>query len=142
VSEIVSTLLLVAIVVSLGVIVFTFASGGLSSLTGSFTGLMTNQGNAAAEHFVVEMVSFTLTGTPGANVYVRNAGNVASTLVSVYVVDQTTGAVVGQFPISTALDVGTYVNIPLSFTPSHGQTYSFTVTSSLGNSVTFDSKVT
>ena len=58
-SEIVSTLLLIAVVVSLGVLVFTFGSSSLSSLTGGFTGLMTGQRNAVAEQFVVEQVSFT-----------------------------------------------------------------------------------
>jgi hypothetical protein len=145
VSEIVSTLLLVAIVVSLGVLVFTFASGGLSSLTGSFSGLMSNQGNAVAEHFVVEQVGYAFSGTTGASVYVRNVGTISSTLVSVYIVDQSTGAFVKQVSLTTAqgaLNVGTVLDIPntlLTFTPSHGQTYSFTVTSNLGNSVTFNS---
>ena len=143
VSEIVSTLLLVAIVVSLGVLVFAFASGGLSALTGSFTGLMSSQGNAVAEHFVVEQATFTFPATSGADVYVRNVGTVASTLVSVYVVDQSTNTFVTQVAISTSLNVGTVVEIPhttITFTPSHGHTYSFTVTSNLGNSVTFNAK--
>jgi flagellin-like protein len=143
VSEIVSTLLLVAIVVSLGVLVFTFASGGLGALTGSFTGLISGQGNVAAEHFVVEQVTFTFTGTTGADVYVRNVGTVVSTLVSVFTVDQSTGAFVSQVTISTAVNVGSLVDIPhttLTFTPLHGHSYSFTVTSSLGNSVTFNAK--
>jgi flagellin-like protein len=148
VSEVVSTLLLVAIVVTLGVIVFTFASGGLSSLTGSFTHLMGNQQNAVAEHFVVEQAVFSFTPTTGASVYVRNVGSIASTLVSVYIVDQSTGAFVVQVPLTTAqgtLDAGTVLDIPntvLAFTPSHGQTYLFTVTSNLGNSVTFDAEAT
>jgi hypothetical protein len=144
VSEVVSTLLLVAIVVSLGVIVFTFASGGLSSLTQSFTGLISGQGNVVAEHFVVEQVTFTFapSSPTGADVYVRNVGTIASTLVSVYVVDQSTGAFMGQFAINTALNVGIFTDIDLhagslTFTPTHGQTYSFTVTSILGNSVIF-----
>jgi len=145
VSEIVSTLLLVAIVVSLGALVFTFASGGLSALTGSFTGLISGQGNAVAEHFVVEQVTFTFSGTTGADVYVRNCGTISSTLVSVYIVDQSTGAFVTQVTISTAANVGAFVDIPhttLTFAPSHGHTYSFTVTSALGKSVTFDAKAT
>ena len=147
-SEIVSTLLLVAIVVSLGVIVFTFASSGLGSLTGSFTGLISGQGNAAAEKFVVEQVAFTFTGTTGATVYVRNVGTVASTLVSVFIVDQSTGTFVSQVALTTAqgtLNVGAVLPIPntlLTFTPSHGHTYSFTVTSSLGNSAIFYAKAT
>jgi len=154
VSEIFSTLLLVAIVISLGVLVFTFASGGLGSLSQSFTGLISNQGNAVSEHFVVEQVSFCTStgqagcgGATGANVYVRNTGAITSTLVSVYVVDQSTGTYVTQVPLSSpyqALNVGTVLNIPntvvTGFTPSHGHTYSFTVTSFLGNSVIFYAK--
>ena len=148
VSEVVSTLLLVAIVVTLGVAIFTFASGGLSSLTGSFTRLMTNQGSAVDEHFVVMQVTFTFSGTAGASVYVRNVGTISSTLVSVYIVDQSTGAFVKQVPLTTAqgaLNAGTVLDIPntlLSFTPAHGQAYSFTVTSIRGNSVTFDAEAT
>ena len=147
-SEIVSTLLLVAIVVSLGVIVFVFASGSLSSLTGGFTGLISNQGNAVAEHFVVEQATFTFTGTTGADVYVRNVGTLSSTLVSVYIVDQSTNAFVSQVALTTAqgtLNAGTVLDIPhtlLTFTPSHGHAYSFTVTSNLGNSVIFYAKAT
>jgi len=148
VSEVVSTLLLVAIVVALGVLVFTFATGGLSSLTSNFTRLITNQGNAVGEHFVVMQVTFTFSGTAGASVYVRNVGTISSTLASVYIVDQSTGAFVKQVPLTTAqgtLNAGTVLDIPnalLTFTPSHGHTYSFTVTSNLGNSVTFDGRAT
>jgi flagellin-like protein len=148
VSEVVSTLLLIAIVVTLGVFVFSFASGGINSLTGSFTRLMTNQGNAVDEHFLVEQVTFSFSGTTGASVYVRNVGSIASTLVSVYIVDQSTGAFVKQVPLTTTqgtVDVGTVLDIPntvLTFTPVHGQAYSFIVTSNLGNSVSFSSKAT
>ena len=113
-SEIVSTLLLIAIVVSLGVLVFTFASGSLSSLTGGFTGLISGQGNAVAQHFVVEQVTFTFTATTGADVFVRNVGTISSTLVSVYVVDQTTGVFVSEFTtgsLPATLNVGNYVDI-------------------------------
>lgn len=153
ISEVVSTLMLVAIVVALGVLVFTFASGGLGTLTGSFTHLITNRGSAVDEHFVVEQVTFTFSTptTGGADVYVRNVGTIASTLVSVYVVDQTTGAFVAQFPLTTAqgtLNAGTVLDISHSVvafptsTLAHGQTYSFTVTSNLGNSVTFAAQAT
>jgi uncharacterized membrane protein len=144
VSDGVATLLLVAIVVSLGVMVFAFASSGLGSLSQNFVNLMTGSGNAIAEHFVVEQVTYTTSGSPqGADVYVRNVGALASTLVSVYIVDQSSGVFVSQVTISTALNVGTFVNIPhatLTFTPTHSHTYSFTVTSSLGNSVIYYAK--
>jgi hypothetical protein len=46
-----------------------------------------------------------------------------------------------QAAINQAVSVGVLVDIPqttIAFTPSSGNTYSFTVTSSSGNSVTFD----
>jgi hypothetical protein len=61
----------------------------------------------------------------------------------VYVVDQSTGAFVSQFAVNTALNVGTVFQFPhntIAFTWAHGHTYSFSVTSSLGNSVTFNAK--
>jgi flagellin-like protein len=159
VSEIVGTLLMLAIVVSLGVLVFTFASGSLASLTQSFTNLMSGQGNAVAEHLVVEQVIFTITGSPttgGATVYVRNVGTISSTLVSVYVVDETTGAFVGQFPVTMTVNVQAVAAIPygstgnsavcgssscgIAFIPVAGNTYQFTVTSSLGNSLVYNAE--
>ena len=148
VSEVVSTLMLVAIVVALGVLVFTFASGGFNSITGRFTGLITQQGNAVSEHFEVTQVVFSFAGTTGATVYVRNVGTISSTIVSVYIADQTTGAFVEQVELTTGegvLNVESVLAIPntlLAFAPAHGQTYSFTVTSILGNSVTFDAEAT
>ena len=144
-SDIVGTLLMLAVVASLGVLVFTFASGGLGALSQSFTDLMTGSANAVSEHDVVEQVVFFFSGTTGADVYVRNVGTISSTLVSVYIVDQSNGAFISQIAISTVVNVGTFVNVPhttLTFTPSHGHTYSFTVTSSLGNSVIFYAKAT
>lgn len=140
-SEIVAVLLLVAVAVSLGVIVLFAAGGGLGTLGGSFGGLIGGQGNSVAENFAVEQAVFTFSGSTGASLYVRNVGTISSTLVSVYIVDQSTNTFVMQAPINQALGVGSLVDISqttLAFTPSHGHTYSFKVTSSLGNSVTFD----
>ena len=81
--------------------------------------------------------------TPGADVYVRNVGSVPSTLVSVYVVDQSTGAFTTQVALNLPLNVGTSVYLShntLTFTWAHGHTYSYTVTSNLGNSVIFNAK--
>ncbi len=145
VSDIVATLIMIAIVASLGVLAFTFASSGLGSLSQNFTNLMGSSGNAISEKFLVEQVTFTTSGTQGADVYVRNVGTNPTTLVSVYIVDQTSNTFVSQTTISTVVNVGTFANIPhttLTFTPSHGHTYSFTVTSSLGNSILYNAKVT
>jgi flagellin-like protein len=81
--------------------------------------------------------------TSGADVYVRNVGQVQTTLVSVYILDTTANSFVSQTTINTGVNAGTFVDIPrstLAFTPTHGDAYQFTVTSSLGNSVIFNAK--
>jgi hypothetical protein len=70
-------------------------------------------------------------------------GPTASTLVSVYVADQTTGLFVNQFAVNTALNAGTVFQLPhnaIAFTWVHGHTYSFTITSNLGNSVIYNAR--
>src|SRR3989442_10608954 len=143
VSEIVATLIMIAVVASLGVLAFTFASSGLGSLSQSFVNLMGGSGDAISEKFVVEQVTFTTSGTQGADVYVRNVGTISTTLVSVYIVDQTSSTFISQTAISTAVNVGTFVDIALhTFNPSHGHAYSFTVTTFRGNSVIYNAKAT
>jgi hypothetical protein len=71
---------------------------------------------------------------------VRNVGSIPTTLVAVYITDTTSNTFISQTAISTTVSVGTFVEIPhttLTFTPVHGHTYSFTVTSSLGNGLTY-----
>jgi flagellin-like protein len=146
VSEVVGILLMLAVVVTTGVLIFTFASGGMTSLSESYAVAMSRQGSAAAERFVVEQASFNFSGAPtGADLYVRNVGTVSANLVSVYITDLTSDASVLQATISTTVNVGAFGDIPhttLTFTPAHGHTYSFTVTSSLGNSATYRAEAT
>jgi len=82
--------------------------------------------------------------TSGADVYVRNVGSIQTTLVSVYVTDVTSNTFVSQTTISATLNVGAFAEIPhttLAFTPTVGQTYLFTLTSSLGNSAIYSAEV-
>ena len=74
---------------------------------------------------------------PGANLYVRNAGTNPITIAAVYVQNVTTNAFVGSFQLSPALTVspGSFEDIAVSFKPTTGATYSFTVTTQLGTSV-------
>ena len=140
VSEVIGTLLMVAIVASLGATIFIFASGSLNSLSSGFTNLMSRQGNMVSESYVVEQVAFS--GSE-ATLYVRNVGSTTTDIVAVYVTNQTTGASVGQYQLSPAVTVlvgGSYAIGPLTFTPVHGQTYSFKVDSSRGNSVIYYAK--
>lgn len=84
------------------------------------------------------------TTTTGADLYVRNTGSVSTTLEAVYVNDLSTDTFVGEFALSSSLgtlSVGSMVHIPastLAFSEPVGQTFSFTVTSILGNSVVYD----
>lgn len=145
ISEIVGTLLMLAIVVTLGALIYTFASGGMNSLSENYAVAMTGNSHAASEGFTIEQVTFTFSGTPGADVYVRNVGGVQTTLVSVYVTDTTTGALVSQATISDTVNVESFVDIPhatLAFTPVPYHAYSFTVTSSLGNSAVYSAEAT
>jgi hypothetical protein len=81
--------------------------------------------------------------SPGADLYVRNTGTLSSNLVSVFIVDESTGALVGQVPISSTVSAGALVDIShltytgLDFSPTAGEAYFFKVTSSLGNSATY-----
>ena len=134
---------MLAVVVSLGVLIVTFASGSLKSFSGNYVIALTNQKSASAEKFAVEQVAFSFSGTTGADLYVRNVGTFSSTLVAVYITDATSSTFVSETTISTTVSVGNFVEIPhatLTFTPAHGHTYSFTVTSSLGNSVIYSAE--
>lgn len=73
----------------------------------------------------------------GADVFVRNAGTTPVTVASVYVTDTTTGSLVSQTTTSTTVNVGSYGEIPVSFSITVGHTYSFTVASSLGRQVVY-----
>ncbi len=87
-------------------------------------------------------ISDAAVSSAGADVYVRNVGSIPTTLVSVYITDTTSDTFVSETTMSpTTVDVGTFAEIShsvLTFTPVAEQTYSFTVTSSLGNSVVYD----
>ena len=90
-------------------------------------------------------ISDALVAATGASVYVRNVGAAPTTLVSVYVSDLTSDTFVLQATISITVNVGTFAEISdsaLAFTPSHGHTYSFTVTSLSGGSVIYDAEAT
>jgi len=122
---------------------YNVVSATQSSLTVAFgTAVLSNNGWI----MIGDAIKAATASTPGADVYVRNVGSIASTLVSVYIVDQSTSTFVEQVPLTAAqgaLNVGTVLDIShtlLTFTTLHGHTYSFTVTSSLGNSVIYNAR--
>jgi len=113
---------------------------GYEGVSATQTNLVTSCGTNS---YGAEITDAVTASRAGADVYVRNSGTVPVTLVSVYIVDQSTNTFISQTATSITVNVGAFVDIvhtTLTFTPSHGHTYSFTVTSSLGNSVIYDAK--
>jgi flagellin-like protein len=99
--------------------------------------------SASANNAIADAIQASPASISGADVYVRNVGSIPTTLVSVYVTDVSADAFVSQTTISLTANVGTFVDIPhatLAFVGTLGDTYSFTVTSSLGNSVVYDAE--
>jgi len=90
-------------------------------------------------------ISDAMVASTGADVYVRNVGTAQTNLVSVYINDLTTDTLVSQATISVMVNVGSFAEIPhnsIAFVPSHGHTYSFTVTSAVGDSVIYEAEAT
>lgn len=145
VSDIIGILLMLSIVIALGAVAFIASSGAMSGLSENYAAGMAQRANARAERFAIEQVAFSFSGTTGADVYVRNTGTIPTTLVGVYISDLTSGSFVSQTTLSTTVNVGAFIDIShatLTFTPSHGHEYSFTVVSSLGNSEVHEAEAT
>lgn len=110
---------------------------GYQAVSGTETALATSCGTNSYGAMITDAV----VSSGGADIYVRNTGSIPTTLVSVYVNDLTANSVVASSTISLTIDVGTYGEIThnsVAFVPSHGHEYSFTVTSSLGNSAIYE----
>jgi flagellin-like protein len=111
---------------------------GYEVVSSTQTGLATSCG---ASSYGAEATDAVVVSPGGADLYVRNVGSIPATLVSVYVTDLTSGQLVSQVALNTEVSVGDFVEIPhgaIDFAYSHGHVYSFTVTTSLGNSALYD----
>lgn len=129
---------MLAIVVGLGAVMYGVSGGAINGFSENYAAGMQGQSSGLAEKFAVEQVTFSFSGTTGADVFVRNAASIPTTIVAVYVTDTTSNTFVTQATMSTTINVGTFADITpakVSFTPLHGHSYQFEVTSSLGNSV-------
>ena len=73
IDEIVTALLLVAIVVGMGVLAYAFASGSFTAFAQGAAGLVSGQGNSAAEDFVVEQVAFEGSGLEALPITLTNS---------------------------------------------------------------------
>ena len=133
---------MILVVVSIGTTVFVFATGGLTSFGTNFASVMGNSGNQISESVTVEPITFVNTGNPsasGANLYVRDVGINPTTIAAVYVQNSTVSSFVEQFissPLPVTINSGSFQIIFVkNFVPDHGVVYSFTLATSLGNTV-------
>jgi flagellin-like protein len=137
VSEIIATVIMLAIVASLGAIVFSFASTGLGNFGNSFTTLISGQGQKLSENLVVEQITFNETGSlQGANIYVRNDGQGSLTIGTVYSQFASNNSlVISPTQFNLQVNQGQFQILAVRFTPVHGITYSFNVATQTGNTV-------
>lgn len=144
VSTIIAELMLLGIVVALGTIVYTFASTAFGNFGSGFSGVISNAGDALSERIVIEQVSFS--PCPGqtnqqACIYVRNVGQLDVTVVSVYVTDLTLNTFIGSENLNLQVRVQSFAAVGVSisgFNVLHGHAYSFTISTSRGNTVTYN----
>jgi hypothetical protein len=126
------------VIVSLAATIFAFATNSFGNLGSGFQNLFATSGNALSERDVIEQVTFNESGSHlGANIYVRNDGGIPTTVAAIYVNNVTAGAFVlsNQISPQTQLSVGAFKIFAVTFTPDHGSVYSFTVATTLGNTV-------
>jgi hypothetical protein len=135
---------MILVVVSASAVIFTVANNSFSSWTVDFSNLFGTSSNQLSERVVIEQVYFNETGQSlGANIFVRNAGESDVSVSSVYVMNVTSGndyVTSDQFSNPNSLLAGAFEVVPASFTPVAGCTYSFTIATSLGNTVTIYAK--
>jgi hypothetical protein len=132
---------MIVVVVSASALIFGIANNSFSSWASGFSTLFGTSASQIDEKIVIEQVTFNLTGSGlGANIYVRNVGETDATVDSVYIANVTGGnndlvkAIQIQSPSS--LDPGSFEIVSATFVPNAGSTYSFTLATSLGNTVT------
>jgi archaeal type IV pilus assembly protein PilA len=128
ISPIFATLILIAIAVIAGVVVYMFTSGTLAT--------MTNGGTAAQEKVTVQAASIVFKSGGTTTVYVQQTGGPAATVNGLLIKD-TSGNTVGVISVSQALTAGTLTTIS-GTTPTSGITvgtsYTIIVTTSAGGS--------
>jgi len=141
ISPIFATLILIAIAVIAGVVVYMFTSGTLATMTGG--------GTAATEKVSVQGASISIgTGTNGAvTVYAQSTNNVAVTVSSIIIRDASGSTLTTFNPSTTTLSyvnslpgTGALVQVgnnTLTFAGiTAGNTYSLTIVSTKGGSFT------
>ena len=137
---------MIVVVVGIGSTLFALATNSFSSFSSNLSNQFTNSGNQLSEQIVMEQIIFSTSGTQGANIYVRNDGVNPVTIASLYVQNETANSFVEsvQIPSSSQVTInsGDFTIITVTFTPDQGNTYGFTIASTLGTTLTSFAKLT
>jgi hypothetical protein len=135
---------MILVVVGASAIIFAVANNSFSSWASSFSNLFGNSSSQLGEKVVVEIVTFNESGSSlGANIYVRNVGQGDAAVSAVYVSNLTSDnsyVISDQIANPRNMLSGSFEIIAISFSPIAGSTYSFTLATTLGNTVTYNAK--
>ena len=134
---------MIVIVVGLSAVIFSYATNGFSGMGSNLSNLFGNSENALSERVVVEQVTFNETGAKlGVNLYVRNDGVNPMIIAAVYITNVTASKFVLSYTLSPTKQInsGSFQIIAVTFTPDVGTTYTFTIATQLGNTVSTNSK--
>ena len=125
ISPIFATLILIAIAVIAGVVVYMFTSGTLATMTGG--------GTAAQEKVAIQAAAGNSTGaTPGFNVWAQNTGGSTVTVISAIIKDASGNVVTTVSINNVALSPGVLTNIQGLYTFTQGNSYTVTIVSKAG----------
>ena len=139
ISPIIATVLLILIAIATGVIIYAFATGWVGSRT-------SNSGPSSM--ISIDAASIKGTATPkvyNVTVYVRNIGSSATNVSGIYIIDPSTGNILGGNTTATNFAVGGSTSNPdLSLGPNQVKEIScnITTTTSLKNGYSYQIKVT
>lgn len=130
ISPIFATLILIAIAVIAGVVVYMFTSGTLATMTGG--------GTAAQEKVTIQAASANSTATAGTgntagfNVYAQNTGS-ANVLINSAIIKDSSGNVLTTVTVSATLAPGALTEVSTAYSGfTSGSSYTITLVSTKG----------
>jgi hypothetical protein len=142
---VIAELLLIVITVSIGTLVYSFASTAFGGFGAGFSNLVQEAGNQLAENVVVEQIHFFVNGTVGGDLYLRNVGANTAVVLKIYVVDISPTGVTTVVASATepylpanglSMAPGTSATLKFTFNSINlGDTYAFTLVTGRGNQV-------
>ena len=129
---------MILIVVALSATIFAFATNSFGQFSSNFQMVFSGSASTLTEKLVIEQIVFNVTGGAlGANIYVRDVGQAAASIAAVYITLVSSNSILLNDQLSPAKNVnpGNFIDLAVSFTPTVGTVYYFTVAAQNGNTV-------